>query len=372
MIALIQHIIRGGAKPDSAKTRNTNLELLRIIAMLTIIAHHYVVNSGITDCFDDTHITPNMIFLQLWGMWGKTAINVFVMITGYFMCRKRLTVKRFAKMYLEVKFYTIAIYVIFLISGYEQAALRSIFKMLFGNIYYIGNGFTASFFVFYLFISFYNKLLDCLNQKEHLRLLILLLAIYVGASTFFFCDTVFSEPVWYMVLYFTAAYIRLYGKGTWLENNKIIGPALAVLVITAYMSVIVIDYIRSGIKLFQWGYMVFDSNKLLAFLIGVGAFCFFNNLKINNNRTINQAAASTFGVLCIHANSDAMRYWLWQELLNVKDMYTVGLGQLMIHASVSVILIFMICVMIDMVRIRILERPAMKFLERYTWFHSAL
>ena len=93
----------------SGKSRSSNLELLRIVAMLLIIAHHFVVNSGVTNCYDFSHITPNMVFLQLWGMWGKTAINVFVMISGYFMCTSKLTVKRFGKVYLEAKFYKIII-----------------------------------------------------------------------------------------------------------------------------------------------------------------------------------------------------------------------------------------------------------------------
>lgn len=67
----------------STKQRLSNLELLRILAMLFIVAHHSVVNSGIAEQFDIFHITPNMMFLQLWGMWGKTAINVFILITGY-------------------------------------------------------------------------------------------------------------------------------------------------------------------------------------------------------------------------------------------------------------------------------------------------
>lgn len=31
------------------KTRSSNIELLRIITMLEIVVHHYVVNSGIGD-----------------------------------------------------------------------------------------------------------------------------------------------------------------------------------------------------------------------------------------------------------------------------------------------------------------------------------
>lgn len=57
------------------KKRESNLELLRIVAMMAIIAHYYVVNSEITDLYDFSDINKNMIFLQIWGAWGKTAIN---------------------------------------------------------------------------------------------------------------------------------------------------------------------------------------------------------------------------------------------------------------------------------------------------------
>lgn len=32
--------------------RSSNIELFRILSMLMIVAHHYVVNSGLIDCID--------------------------------------------------------------------------------------------------------------------------------------------------------------------------------------------------------------------------------------------------------------------------------------------------------------------------------
>ena len=94
--------------------RQSNLELLRIITMFLIVAHHYVVNSGVTAVFSLESLNSRTIFLQLWGMWGKTGINIFVLISGYFMCQSRLTWKRYAKIYLEAKFYRVIIFIIFL------------------------------------------------------------------------------------------------------------------------------------------------------------------------------------------------------------------------------------------------------------------
>lgn len=82
--------------------RDSNFELFRIILMLLIIAHHYVVNSGFGQLYDFDHITGNMIFLQLFGFAGKIGINCFVFITGYFMIKSQFKFQKLLKLYLEL------------------------------------------------------------------------------------------------------------------------------------------------------------------------------------------------------------------------------------------------------------------------------
>ena len=76
--------------------------------MLAIVAHHYVVNSGLTAADGPIYADPlsgASIFLLLFGAWGKIGINCFVMITGYFMCESHITVRKFVKLIFEVMFY---------------------------------------------------------------------------------------------------------------------------------------------------------------------------------------------------------------------------------------------------------------------------
>lgn len=73
--------------------------------MLLIIAHHYVVNSGLTTPIYTGIRSAHSIFLLLFGAWGKTGINCFVSITGYFMCKTRISAKKFAKLVFLVMFY---------------------------------------------------------------------------------------------------------------------------------------------------------------------------------------------------------------------------------------------------------------------------
>ena len=86
--------------------RESGIELFRITSMLVIVAHHYIVNSGVMDAVNEVNaVTGSSLFALLFGWGGKTGINCFVLITGYFMCTSRITLKKFLKLLLEIEFY---------------------------------------------------------------------------------------------------------------------------------------------------------------------------------------------------------------------------------------------------------------------------
>ena len=87
--------------------------------MLLIIAHHYVDNSPLLEIIRENPSSKESIFLWLFGMWGETGINCFLMITGYFMCCQNITLRKFLKLFLEVLFYNVLIYCIFVLFGYQ-------------------------------------------------------------------------------------------------------------------------------------------------------------------------------------------------------------------------------------------------------------
>lgn len=146
--------------------RSSNLELYRIITMLLIVSAHYVNNSGLLDSEGPLYASPlswRSLFLFVFGAWGKTGINCFVLITGYFMCKSHITWRKFAKLFFELMFYRIVISSIFWLSGYEQFTLIGLIKALI-PVRNIGTGFTSAFLIFYLLIPFLN--VDIQNMKE--------------------------------------------------------------------------------------------------------------------------------------------------------------------------------------------------------------
>lgn len=147
--------------------RNSNLELYRILVMLLIVAHHYVVNSGLIEVLERAPLDKYSLSLYLMGMWGKTGINCFVLITGYFMCQSHITLRKFLKLLLEIEFYNIIIYCVFLFSGYVDFNIKDFVKALL-PVKSVGVGFTSCFLLFYLFIPFLNILIRNMGKKQHL------------------------------------------------------------------------------------------------------------------------------------------------------------------------------------------------------------
>jgi peptidoglycan/LPS O-acetylase OafA/YrhL len=78
------------------RTRKSNFELLRVIAMIMIIAHHFAGHGIQHDLEGSTAYVIwrngsllNKIVDCLFAPGGKIGVGIFFMLTGYFLINKR-------------------------------------------------------------------------------------------------------------------------------------------------------------------------------------------------------------------------------------------------------------------------------------------
>lgn len=341
----------------SPRPRNSNLELFRIIVMLLIVAHHYVVNSGLMPIMAENPTSAKSMFLYLFGWAGKTGIDCFVLITGYFMCKSNISLRKFLKLFGAFYLYKIVFFTIFSTTGYAEPTLKFVIKSLipFRSVDY---GFVSCYLVFFCFIPFLNILIKGMTKRQHQLLLGLCLLVYSVFPQMFISVT-FNYVGWFMVIYLIGSYFRLYPP-LWSLNAKLTGWLTLGFVTLSLTSVLGGVRMCSMINKNLSYFFVADSNKPLAVATAVCAFLFFKNLKMGYSKIINTIAASAFGVLLIHANSDTMRQWLWHDTLNNAGHYA---GNIYLHAVASVLAVYAICTLIDFVRIQLLEKPAFKLLD---------
>ena len=195
------------------KTRNYNLELLRIIAMFMIVVLHYCCHGyQMTKVGTAGYNTP---ILWLIYTFCYCAVNIYVLISGYFLCKSEFKWKKVFKIYIEVLFYSIIIFSILTISGTIEITKSSQIITAFLPIISKAYWFVTIYLSMYVISPFLNKLIDALDQKEYIKMLLtlgILIMICNNAipGTFFLDKTYGFGIIWFTYLYLVAAYIRIY------------------------------------------------------------------------------------------------------------------------------------------------------------------
>ena len=162
--------------------------------------------------------------------------------------------------------------------------------------------------------------------------------------------------VWFCVIYIIAAYIRIHGFSSNLSCYSW-GIITLLMMGIAFLSIILI--LCSGRS---WPYfLVYDCNSVLAVAISVCSFMFFKSLNIKYSKFINVAGATTFGVLLIHDCNWEMRSWLWGDFCNCIGWFHKNVY---LHSIVCVLGVYIVCSIIDYFRLRYLERPLFRLLNK--------
>lgn len=341
------------------KTRDSNLELFRIFAMLLIVAHHYVVHSGLMPLIEYDFPTAKALYFAFIGCAGKIGINCFVLITGYFMCKSQITLRKGVKLLLQIEFYKIVIFFIFIVSGHLSLTPKTLFLNLF-PITSLKDNFVSCFLVFYCFIPFINIFIKSFNRRQH--------QFFLGLCFVTFCifpqfliSVNFSYVSWFIVVYIIASYFRIYSP-KWASRPSFLAILSIFFIVLSLISVAVGGslsvYLGKGPALY---FFLVDSNKPLALFTALVLFLFFKNIRIKFSWVINILGASSFGVLLIHDCCPAMRQWLWKDFLDCVGFYSGNLY--MVHAIFCIGGVYMVCFFIDIIRVYLLEKPLFRFFD---------
>ena len=334
--------------------RQSNIELLRIVSMIFIIAHHYACHGGVYNTLfeGNTLFTASMLMTL-----GKIGVDLFVLITGYFMVEANFKITRIIKLESAVLFYSIVWFIIAVnVLEIETVSYLSVRDAILPSLV---NKSTLYWFVpcymgLQLLAPFLNRLIASINQNQF-RLLLSILG-------FFICivPSVLQSQPWYdgnmflfVLLYFIGAYIHKYGIRILKMNGFVMCGLTALLYllmnfVTVSIGQDVTLYATYGIN----PHSVWAGNSVLAIAISILTFCCFLKVNIKNSKIINCISATTFGIYLIHDNV-YFRSYFWKNVFHTEDYYYSD--TLWLHALICIICIFVCCSMIEFVRGRVFD-----------------
>ncbi|SEP62396.1 Surface polysaccharide O-acyltransferase, integral membrane enzyme [Streptococcus equinus] len=341
------------------KQRKSNIELLRIIAMFLIVAHHFSVHGGFKDF--NSVVSLNKFWVQLLQLGGKIGVNVFVIISGYFLISStRIRIKKILKFWLQLFFYSIWIYFIFIFIGNETLSIKELIKNSF-PIVFERWWFASTYFVIYLLSPYLNKFLNSFDRLRYQRFILFLTILWCIIPTFTNKNFQSNMLFWFIYLYALGGYIRLYGVFDSVKAKTCILLAALTSLIT-FLSAVFFDVLGYKFNYFsKHATYFFDTQKLPILVISVLLFLGFLKINIEFNKVINMIASATFGVYLIHDNS-YVREFLWSVLF--KNASYAFSDYLIPYSILVIILVYMICTLIELLRVHLIEEKYLSLLDK--------
>lgn len=335
------------------KPREANLDLLRIVSMLLIIFLHSIDHSGVLENAESCG-AGMFFYVRFTYALCMVCVNIYVMLSGYFMVNSKFRLHKLATLWMEAAFYSFVLKLLFMLIGKEPFSILSLvsccFPILTGRYWFL-----TIYVGMYLVSPFLNILIHAMNKRQHGMLNLCLFAIMsLWASLHPAIAGMNSGGgwglAWFVVMYLAAAWLRLY----YAPSGKAIRffavfAAIPVLIATVQVVLFMgINIPGAGILTAIIGHW-FRYDSAPVYIMTLCLFMGFMNIHIRNERLskgISSVAPLTLGVYLIHAHANVSP-WSWEVLNLPPKMDSVVFPFIQLS---SVIGIFVVCAAVDAVR----------------------
>lgn len=335
--------------------RESGVELLRIVAMLMIVAHHFALHTEWGTSFSSSQ-TFNTYFISILTSFGKVGVALFFMITGYYLANlEKYKWTKVFRILLPMYFYSITFFVIMLATNsfgaklswppnYEE--LVSFFPILAGRYWFI-----CQYAVAFLLLPFLKKGLNVLANKDLAKVVAVLVIVIpltrlIKTVMGFGTLGIFSLPdvLYFLVIGYAIKRFEHFIRIKW----AVICLGLSMVVMLCGPKIL--NFIHWHIASNVSNDLIWGSSSFTTLIMATSFFVLFSRWHFKN-RIINYVASLMLGVYLIHENF-WVRKMLWSSngllkpMLRISDNPVVFVG----YSLVTILGVFVVCALIEAVR----------------------
>mgnify|MGYP003314730107 CR=1 FL=1 len=325
------------------KMRNSWLELYRVLAMLLIVGNHFATQGVLPQSTVDSMPLANYVVTQLFGCGGKLGVDMFVLLTGYFLADSQRSWSSILRLWGTTVFWGVALLVPFAFAdradgfGFGDALT----PLLNGHYWFV-----TTYCCLMLLVPYLVVLLRGIDRLRHGALIVILVTLFSvlqkKAEMYGF-----SPLAWFVTVFFIGAYIR-----KWVDLARV-RKWIPILVLAVSAAIVVGWIVYCDLKVldgklkYKWT-NIREMNSLPMLTISVATFVLFAKLKPFTNRFVNALASCTFGVYLIHEHPLVIPF-LWRDAL-MPTAHVAGCGYMLYAVGVTCGL-FSACAALEYVRV---------------------
>ncbi len=347
--------------PEKMNTeRNVGIDLLRIVSMLMVVSLHYLGKGNLLE--KSGHGVDVYVVAWLLESLSIAAVNTYVLISGYLLCKKPFRSGRIVKLWLQTFVYSAGILLVMMLpipGGHYRPMMHELLTAVF-PITMTHYWFMTAYVIMVLFSPLLNLALWRLDRKQHLMVICLLLSLFSLPKSILpvrleFDDLGYSG-LWFLVVYVIAAYLRRIREeesdeeaGAQKKAGRYLGIYL-LFVAAMWLLTLALEriYEVTG-HLWEIQGLPMEYNFLLNIGAAICLFLFFSHLQIRQKllcRIIAFAAPYTLGVYLLHEHV-LIRYewpkWLFADRIG-------NAGTLIACWLLAILIVFAAGILLDHLR----------------------
>lgn len=350
MVAGFKESAVGQGRKSSGGTRNSSFELLRLIAMYMIVLHHHVIHNPFPVYDEPT--SPSQFIYVCFMPLGKIAVDIFFGISAWFLCESRdssprKSLRRIWVLERQILFYSLLLMGCFVLFDRKDISRWQIMDSVFPTISGIW-WYPTNYVLFLLFYPFVTMGLHKMGQRMHGLLAVILLAVWglaYGLTPNNYAGFLSATFVSFIYQFVLISYYRWYMK----KAPKALGWFMICLGSVAIIGMALFgewarNFTHGGYPRLIFNYISAEG-KLPLLLIAFGTLLVADSIHFES-RLINYLAKGTFGIYLLH-DYPSVRIVLW-DFIDIQK--TWGRYNSVVHSLVMVFLVFLVCLVIDLIR----------------------
>lgn len=339
---------------SNRKPRMANIEILRILAMMMVVSLHFLAKGDLLEPLANSMSAKGYVAWLL-ESFSIMAVDVYVLISGYFLVETGFRLKRLVNLVGQALFYTCLVPVVLIITGILPVSGLTLYDIL---LYIFPTNmlhywFLSAYVLMFLFTPVLNAAVHAM-KKEQLQWAIIILLVMESISKTLIpvrleLDNLGYDAFWFMVVYLIAAYIRLYGIPYFSNGKKSALTYVGICLLTFVWTMgIRFVFLKTG-QFQNFIESAYGYNHLFTITGAVALFYTFYQLQVKSeklSKIVCKAAPYTFGVYLLHEHVD-IRYE-WPRLMGAGDCNSVV--SLLWHWIVAIVLVMFIGLIVDYIR----------------------
>ncbi|RDV14925.1 hypothetical protein DXT99_11585 [Pontibacter diazotrophicus] len=344
---------------NNKTSRDSNIELLRIVLMLMIIGFHLIVHGAqMGGPIGDHVITDSSsvayVFLKSFLI---IAVNCFVFISGFY--RIKFKIKTLLSLFFQAVFYSVAINLAVDLLSLEYISYKMYIKAMFAAFSGIW-WFLTAYLGLYLLSPLLNNAIDTFNKHQFLFILISVTLINSVSGFMFGAGPIVGTNSGFSLISFVHIYLIAQYISKYVNLDKLTKYSPAVYVVSS-LTVFLLA-IFSITQMSQTGIgKIYAYNNPLVLIAAVSFFFFFKNLRFRSS-FVNSISPYVLGVYLFHDHPLTRKY-LIENLFNLSQHRSVWLH--FFSLLLITVLVFFAGFIIDKIREIILTPVTQRIIQKF-------